>query len=454
MTHPFHWLRAGAIAATLAVVVSACGSSTASVAPTEAAPATEAASAAPTTPPQSVAPGKTSVTLWTHSAGNPAEMEKITAWISEFNASQDQYQVVFEAFPQGAYNDTVVAAALSDSLPCILDVDGPNVPNWAYAGYLKELNIPAETLAAFLPSTTGKWQDKVYAQGQFDAAVAVLARKSDLDDLKIRIPTLDTPWTAQEFQDALDAYKASGKYDFAFDPGMAWTGEWYPYGFSPFLQSFGGDLIDRTTMKTAEGALNGPAAAKWGEWWQRLFAEKYAPGTSQSGADRDAGFIEGKYGMQWNGIWAANGAIEKFGDDVLFLPPPDLGVGPKIGAASWQWAVSSACPNPEVGDAFINFLLTPERVAAIADAQNNIPGRADARPLTTKFKDGGRLTAFYDLAAAQAVIRPPTPAYLTIAKVFEKAAGDIANGAPVQAALDAATDEINADIEKNNGYGF
>jgi multiple sugar transport system substrate-binding protein len=32
-----------------------------------------------------------------------------------------------------------------------------------------------------------------------------------------------------------------------FDVGMAWTGEWYPYAFSPFLQSFGGDLIDRST---------------------------------------------------------------------------------------------------------------------------------------------------------------------------------------------------------------
>ncbi|HEU0235213.1 MAG TPA: extracellular solute-binding protein [Candidatus Limnocylindrales bacterium] len=447
MQHSLNPRRFTVMAIAVAVVAAACGGS-ASQAPSG------DGSAAPTTPQQSVSPDKTAVSLWTHSAGNPAEMEKITEWIADFNASQDAYQVVFEAFPQGAYNDTVVAAALANTMPCILDVDGPIVPNWAYAGYLRELDIPQETLDAFLPSTTGLWQGKVYAQGQFDAAVAILARQSDLERLNIRIPTLADPWTPDEFQAALDAYQESGDFDFAFDPGMAWTGEWYPYGFSPLLQSFGGDLIDRDTYLTAEGVLNGDEAVAWGEWWQSLFASGYAPGTSQSGADRDSGFIDGKYGMQWNGIWAANAAIEKFGDDVVFLPAVDFGAGPKIGAASWQWAVSSACPNPEVGDAFINYLLEPERVAAIADAQNVIPGRADARPLTTKFDDGDQFAVFYDLSAAQAVIRPPTPAYLAIAKIFEKAAADIANGANVQTTLDNATDQINADIDNNNGYGF
>ena len=30
------------------------------------------------------------------------------------------------------------------------------------------------------------------------------------------------------------------------------AGEWYPYAFAPFLQSFGGDLIDRTDFKSAD----------------------------------------------------------------------------------------------------------------------------------------------------------------------------------------------------------
>jgi multiple sugar transport system substrate-binding protein len=397
---------------------------------------------------------QTEIGLWTHSAGNPAEMEAITGWLEEFNAANPDYKIVVQAFPQGAYNETVVAAALSNTLPCIIDVDGPVTPNWAWAGYLLPLDIPQETLDAMLDSTTGMWDGKVYSQGQFDAAVGIVAKKSDLESLEIRIPTLEQPWTGEEFQGALDAYKNSGKFEYAIDLGTAWTGEWYPYGFSPFLQSFGGDLIDRNTYLTAEGALNGEAAVAWGNWWQKLFTDGYAPGTSQDGADRDTGFLEGRYGMQWNGIWAANAAIEKFGDDTLFLPAPDLGNGPKIGAGSWQWAVSATCESPEIATAWVNFLLEPERVAQIADAQNVIPGRADAVPLTEKFAPGGNLEPFFALSEAQALIRPPTPAYLNIALIFEKAAADIANGADVQATLDAAVDEIDADIENNGGFGF
>ena len=43
---------------------------------------------------------------------------------------------------------------------------------------------------------------------------------------------------------------------------------------------------------------------------------------------------------------------------------------------------------------------------------------------------------------------------LGFGKTFEKAMADIADGADVIDALDAATDEINADIEANDGYGF
>jgi len=396
----------------------------------------------------------TTVGLWTHSAGNPAEMEYITKWIEEFNASQSDWKIEAQAFPQGAYNETVVAAALAGELPCILDVDGPFVPNWAWAGYLKELNIPAEVRDQFFPSTQGYWDGKQYAQGQFDAAVSIFALKSDLEAFGLRIPTLDAPWTADEFNAALEAYKASGKFEYALDLGTAWTGEWFPYGFSPLLQSFGGDLIDRSSYTTAEGVLNGDAAIAWGDWWQGLFANGYAPGTSQSGADRDSGFLDRRYGMSWNGVWAATPVLEKFGDDALFLPAPDLGNGNTVGGASWQWAVSSSCATPEAGDAWIEFILDPARVAAIADAQTTIPGSDAAKALSTKFGEGGPLEVFYELAKEQALIRPPTPAYATIAKVFEKAAADIANGADVAATLDAAVDEIDADIAANDNYGL
>ncbi len=146
--------------------------------------------------------------------------------------------------------------------------------------------------------------------------------------------------------------------------------------------------------------------------------------------------------------------LEAFGDDLLFLPAPDFGNGPKIGAASWQFGVSSESEHPEGANAFIEFALQDEYLAAFSDGIGLIPSTLDAAAMTENYAPGGPLEVFFELSNQQALIRPPTPAYLSAALTFEKALADIADGADVVDALDAAADEINADIEANGGYGF
>ena len=399
----------------------------------------------------SVASATETLTMWYHGAGNEVESKIVNQIITDFNASQTDYKVELQSFPQAAYNDSVTAGALAGTLPDILDVDGPNMPNWAWAGYMQPLMIDESKVANFLPGTKGVWGGKLYSVGLWDAAIALVSRKSILDELKLRTPTLEQPWTAAEFQGALDAAKASGKYKYALDLGMAWKGEWYPYAFSPFLQSFGGDIVDRATYKTAEGALNGPAALAWGNWWQGLFKGGYAQAT-QDGADRDNGFAAGEYAFSWNGNWAALGALKAF-PDTVFLPAPDMGHGPKIGAASWQFGVSAKSAHPDGASKFIEFALADKYLADFSNGIGLIPATTTAAAMVDNYKDGGPLNVFFAYSNGEGMLRPVTPGYVVQGKVFEKAAGDIANGADVQTALDAAVDEINADITKNNGYG-
>ena len=400
----------------------------------------------------STAMAQTTLSMWYHGAGNEVEAKIINQIVSDFNASQSDWVVELESFPQAAYNDSVVAGALAGNLPDILDVDGPVMPNWAWSGYLQPLQIDESKIADFLPGTKGIWNDKLYSIGLWDAAVALVTRQSILDELGLRTPTLDEPWTKDEFMDALAKAKDSGKYEFAFDPGMAWTGEWYPYAFSPFLQSFGGDIIDRSTYTTAEGVLNGDAAIAFGEWWQGLFTEGYAQ-AAQDPADRDSGFLDGKYAFSWNGNWAALGALGAF-EDTVFLPAPDFGNGPKIGAASWQFGVSAKSAHPEGASAFIEFALQDKYLTAFSDGIGLIPPTPASAAASVNYKPGGPMEAFYELSARQALLRPVTPGYVVAAKVFEKALADIANGADVADTLDAAVDEIDADIAKNGNYGF
>ena len=396
---------------------------------------------------------QTEISLWYHGAGNHVEGELINQIIADFNGSQSEWTVAIEEFPQESYNDSVEAAALAGNLPCIIDVDGPVMPRWAWAGYMQPLPIDESKLANFLPGTKGVWNGTLYSIGLWDAAVALYARQSTLDELGLRTPTLDAPWDKDEFMAALDAAKNSGNYEFALDLGMAWKGEWYPYAFGPFIQSFGGDMIDRSTYTTAEGALNGEAALAFGEWWQGLFANGYAPGTSQDGADRDSGFIDGRYAFAWNGNWAAVATMDGGVDDVVFLPAPDFGNGSTIGAASWQFGVTSTCENPDGATAWIEHAIQDKYLAAFSDGIGLIPSTPSAAAMTTNYAPGGALEVFFGLSEAQALVRPVTPGYPVVAKVFEKALSDIADGADVADTLDAAVDEIDADIEANNGYG-
>jgi len=392
------------------------------------------------------------LTLWTHNAGNPEELAVIKQIVADYNASQSKYTVKLQAFPQESYNDAVVAAATAKKLPCILDTDAPTVPNWAYAGYLTPLDLPQDLVAKQLKSTLGVYKGDLYSVGLYDAALGLFAHKSALEAAGVRIATVDDPWTAQEFADALSKIKAEGKYQYAFDLGTGDTGtEWWTYGYSPFLQSFGGDLIDRDGYQTADGVLNGDAALKWAQWFQGLVKDGYTP--AKSGADAFADFVNGKSAMVWSGIWNA-GNLTKLGEDGIVMPPPDFGDGPKIGGGSWQWAVSSTCSQKDAAMDYIKFSLDKKYLAEMAEKLNNVPATEEAAAMVDGWQPGGSKRFFLDESAKYAMIRPPTPGYPFLTTTFAKAAQDIIAGGDPKQILDQAVSDIDADLKANDYYGF
>jgi multiple sugar transport system substrate-binding protein len=460
----------------LASLLVAC-SSPPSAAPTTAPPAapaakpTTASASAPTTAPsaaptaaavakpttaaaapaaQPAAGGRTQLKLWTHSAGNDKELATLKDELTAFNGSQDKVEIVNEAFPQASYNDSVAAASVAGNLPCILDLDQPTVPNFAWSKYIRPLQVSPELLADLNTTAQGKFKDQVYSLGQFDVALVIYARKSVLQKNNIRVPTLDKPWTLDEFNKSLATLKASGQFESALDVNAQNTGEWWPYAYSPMLQSFGADLIDRKNYQSAEGVLNGADAAKWGTWFQDLFKNGYA---NPKPAD-DKGFLQGRVALWYSGSWAADDVTTQVGDDALMLPTVDFGKGPKIGGASWQWGISTSCQQPEAAQAFINYIMQPPQIAAISKSTGLIPTSTKAAALTDKYAVGGPYRPLFDMAKNFALLRPATPGYLTISSQFEKAGLKIRDGGNVQNALDDAVDAINRDVKDHQGYGL
>ncbi|MBD3689139.1 extracellular solute-binding protein [Nanchangia anserum] len=389
--------------------------------------------------------------LWTHVGGNEPELSVIRAAAEEYMANSDVTINITE-FPQRSYNEAIVGAASSGDLPCLFDLDGPIMPNWAWSGYLAPLDLPADTTDTLLESARGEWNGTLYSVGAFDTSLTILARKSALVDNGIRIPDVDHPWTKAEFDAALEKLSKDPHYDRAIDMSVWDSGEWWSYAYSPMLQSFGGDLINRDTYLSADGALNGPEAIAFGKWFQDLFAKGYASKTpSQDGID----FTKGKAALMYTGGWKVDQAQEALGtDEVLILPPVDFGHGPKVGGGSWQWGVSATCANKPAANGFIATLLQDKYLVKVSDNSGNFPARERANKYTKNFAPGAPMEPLFPIAEKYSMIRPPTPGYAVISSVFDKAMHDIMAGADVKSSLDQAVVDIDANIKANDGYGM
>ncbi len=187
------------------------------------------------------------------------------------------------------------------------------------------------------------------------------------------------------------------------------------------------------------------------DWFQSVFERGLA---SDSGTIGNAEFNSDEAALSYTGVWNAMESLDTVGDDLLILPPPDFGEGPKIGGASWQWGISESCSDADGAREYLEFSFQPEYIAQFADNQVVIPATAEAEELSEMFGEGDPLRPFVELSQELAVERPPTPAYPVISSVFERAAKDIMSGAEVQSTLDDAVQEIDANIQSNDGYGF
>ncbi|MBN2304430.1 MAG: sugar ABC transporter substrate-binding protein [Anaerolineae bacterium] len=393
---------------------------------------------------------KQEVTLWFHS-GQGNERDALDAQITAFNEASADYVITPLEVPEGSYNDQVKAAALAGELPCVLDFDGPFVYNYVFAGDLIPLDDYAsdDLLADILPSIIdqGMVDGQLWSLGQFDSGLAIWGNKAMLEEAGVRIPEgIEDTWTLDEFNAAMDALAGVIPEDgYVIDFKFTYTGEWYSYAFGPWIRSFGGDTIDKETMDTAEGVLNGPEAVAFGEWFQGLFEKGYATATP---VDPDADFIEGRVPLSYVGHWMYVTYKEAMGDNLVLIPQPDFGAGAVTGMGSWNWSITSACPNPDGAWAFIEHLMQPDNMAAMSAAGGAIPARISVLEADERFAEGGDMYIYYQqLAEGVAVPRAATAAYPAIQTGMSDAINAIARGEDVQASLDGAVDTIDTLIE-------
>lgn len=394
----------------------------------------------------------TVLTVWVH-AGQAAERQIIEQQVRRFNASQSPNQVQLTFIPEHSYNAQVLAAAVAGELPDVLEFDGPFLYNYVWQGHLVPLDslLSAEMQTDLLPSIIkqGRYLGSLYGIGTFDSGLGLYARRSALDSAGLRIPSgPDDAWTGSEFAAALESLAEQDLDRMVLDLKLNYSGEWPTYAFSPLIQSSGGDLIDRSNYQTAQNVLNGPQAVKAMQTLQSWLKRGYVDPNVD-----DAAFVEGRVALSWVGHWEYPRYAEALGDDLIVLPLPDLGQGSRTGQGSWVWGVTTRCKNSRAAASFLEFLLQPAEIHAMASANGAVPATYTAIDRSPLYRETGQLRLFArQLQEDYSVPRPQTPAYPVITSAFQQAFMDIRNGGDVQVALDKAVAVIDQDIQDNKGY--
>lgn len=445
-------LKSLGIISLLALLLAACGSSPATTpAGSTAAPA--AGGAATTAPAADQATAAGSIDLWFH-GGTGGEHDAMVATVKAFQDANPTIKVNLVNLPGGDYNAQVQAAAFSRKLPCVLDFDGPNMYNYAWAGLLVPLDsyVPADLKSDILPSilAQGTFQDgKLYSLGQFDSGLAIWGNKELLDKAGVQIPTVDKPWTKDAFDSALAKIKAAGvqwPLDIKLNYGV---GEWFTYGYSPIVQSFGGDLINRKDYQTADGVLNGPESVAALTELKSWIDKGYINGKQTNDDD----FASGKSALSYVGHWVYSDYSKALGDKLVLIPMPDFGKGAKTGMGSWNWGITKDCKSPDAAWKLVNFLLSHTEIKRITDANGAVPARKSILDADKRYAAGGPLNVYYvQLLKNVGEPRPITPAYPAITKAFAQAVDNIIKGGDIKGELDTAVKAIDGNITENSGF--
>ena len=392
----------------------------------------------------------------THEEINSPELGVLKKAAETFNRHQHTYRIEIITAPALSinYESWVRREATAGTLPCLLDFDGPLLAAFAWPKYLQTIDqfVTPELLRDFLPSIVaqGTYQGRLYSLGQFDSGVGLWGNRRYLHAAGVRIPTLTSPWSLAEFEQALAKLTALDSVDYALNLGLYNGGEFYSYAYSPILQGFGGDLIDRRSYRTARGVLDGPQSVEA----MKHFQSWVQKGWVQAVFSRADDFEKGKTALSWTGHWGYRFYHKALGKDLVLMPLPNFGRGIKTGMGSWTWGISSTCHEPAGAWAFLAHLLSPKEIVRMTNINYAMPARRSALAQSPLYGPQGPLRLFVRQLEVGGIPRPTTPAYSTISAAFEEAIDNIVVGDDVQSALSKAVDIIDQTIAVHRGYPY
>lgn len=312
------------------------------------------------------------------------------ALVEAWNEANPNIQVEYLQGSWDSVQDQLLTAFESGEAPDLIHYESTAIIDFGRRGYLADLSgLLSDEFEASIRE--GAWQtvadgDAVYGVPFLQESSLFFANTALFDDAGVAVPTIDDPWTWDEFQEAAAQLTTGETYGAAFPIGSPTN------RILNLSMSFGGTFFD-----TADGEATTVFGAAEQEVPQRIHDMLYVDNTAATDAlgmgssDVLPGFFGGKYAMVTSGVWFRQQIESQAPDGFEWVTlPPLVGENQQQGATSQTISISVDSPHPQEAAAFLEFFLSPDGMADLALGDWLLP-TSDAAGEAIMSKTGGEM---------------------------------------------------------------
>lgn len=281
-------------------------------------------------------------------------------------AAEVNATVEHQSVPSNQYNSKVLQQISSRSLPDILMVNNPDLPQFAETGALRPLTELDVDTSAYYESVlnVGKFEDELYGLAPNVNSLVLFYNVQMLEEAGIEPPT-----TWEELRAAAQALTTPDRYGFVYSGQAGTEGTWT---FIPFLWSNGGSQLE----------LDAPEAVEALDFYTKLALDGFVSTSVVNWTQADAKdqFAAGAAAMMINGPWQIPSLNETEGLEwaSVPIPVPEAGMDVVAPLGGELWTVPVTDPERERRAAHIvECLNSPETQLETALTNNTVPSNEE-----------------------------------------------------------------------------
>jgi len=307
--------------------------------------------------------------------------------VQEWNEANPDIQVEYQQVDWGSINDYLITSFETEAVPDIFHYESTQIKDFGQRGYLTDL---APLISDDLENDVveGSWATVEGENGElwgvpflWESRI-VLYNQDLLEEAGIEPPTVEDPWTWEEYRDASLQLTQDTDGDGQIDQWGSAVGLSSPVNFVLNLSiGFGGQYFYE---EDGEWVVRvGDAEKEFLNLMMDMLHENpsVAPdGVGLSGPELFPGFFEGRYAMLPGiGVWARQQIVESGPEDFNWgVLPPLKAETQDQGSSTQTLSIPAASPNQEAAVQFLEFFLNSQNMAMLAQGDWLFPTRVSS----------------------------------------------------------------------------